>query len=47
MINKDTNNFVWISSETRSDSKGIIFFEEPYTDQSQLDTTLYWTWVNE
>ncbi len=47
MINKDTNNFVWISSETRSDSKGIIFFEEPYTDQSQLDYHIILDRVNE
>lgn len=37
VINKDTANFVWISSETQVDSKGIIFFEEPYTEQGQLN----------
>ena len=36
-INKDTSNFVWISSETRVDSKGIIFFEEKYEHESQMD----------
>lgn len=37
VINKDTSDFVWISSETRRNSKGVIFFEEPYESQSQLD----------
>lgn len=37
VINKDTNNFIWISSETYRNSRGVIFFEEPYTSQSQLD----------
>lgn len=37
IVNKDTNNFVWISAETVVDSKGIIFFQEPYEHQSQLD----------
>lgn len=36
-INKDTADFVWISSETAIDSKGLIFFQEPYEHQSQLD----------
>ncbi|MGL5682687.1 MAG: DUF4837 family protein [Marinifilaceae bacterium] len=46
-INKDTNNFVWISSETRVDSKGLIFFQEKYTDQSQLNYQVILDRVNE
>lgn len=37
VINKDTTDFMWISSETRVDSKGIIFFEEPYEEQGQFN----------
>ena len=47
LINKDTNNFVWISSETRVDSKGIIFFEEPYVHESQLNYQVVLDRVNE
>ncbi len=36
-INKDTADFVWASYETRVDSRGFIFFEEPYESASQLD----------
>ena len=39
-INKDTNNFVWVSSETAVDSKGFIYFEEPYTNSNQLNDML-------
>lgn len=46
-INKDTNDFVWISQETKVDSKGIIFFEEPYTSQSQLNYQIILERVNE
>lgn len=35
-LNKDTNDFVWLSQETRKDSKGIIFFQEKYEDPSQF-----------
>lgn len=35
-LNKDSANFVWISQETRKDSKGIIFFQEKYDDQAQF-----------
>ena len=46
-INKDTNNFVWLSAETKHDSKGVIFFEEPYTHESQLNDMLIIDRVNE
>lgn len=46
-INKDTNNFVWVSSETRVDSKGFMFFEEPYTHESQLNYQVILERVNE
>lgn len=46
-INKDTNDFVWISSETRVDSKGIIFFQERYEDESQLNYRIIQDKVNE
>ena len=36
-MNKDTNNFVWISAETKQNSRGIIFYEEPYTDELQFE----------
>lgn len=36
IINKDTTNFVWISRETRKDSRGIIFFQKEYKDVAQL-----------
>lgn len=47
VINKDTNNFVWISSETRVDSKGIIFFEEPYEQQGQFNAQVIMDRVDE
>lgn len=46
-INKDTADFVWISSETRVDSKGIIFFQEPYVNESQLNYQIILDRVNE
>lgn len=36
VINKDTADFVWISRETRTDSRGIIFFEKEYKDIAQF-----------
>lgn len=36
-INKDTNDFVWLSAETKIDSKGIVFFQEEYKHESQLN----------
>lgn len=47
VINKDTNNFVWISAETRVDSKGIIFFQEPYENQVQLNYQIIMDKMNE
>lgn len=47
VVNKDTNNFVWISSETRRNSRGVIFFEEPYVSQSQFDYHVILDRVNE
>lgn len=47
VINKDTNDFVWISSETRVDSKGIIFFQENYVSESQLNYQVILDRVNE
>ena len=38
---------MWISSETRVDSKGIVFFEEPYEHESQLDYQVILQRVNE
>lgn len=46
-INKDTADFVWISSETLVDSKGLIFFEKPYEHQSQLDYQVVLDQVNQ
>ena len=46
-VNKDTADFVWISSETRVDSKGIVFFEEPYEHEGQLDYQVILQRVNE
>lgn len=46
-INKDTNNFVWISMETKVDSRGVIFFQEPYVSESQLNYQLILERVNE
>lgn len=36
LINKDTTDFVWISRETRVDSRGIIFFQKEYKDAAQF-----------
>lgn len=47
VMNKDTNNFVWVSSETQRNSRGVIFFEEPYADQSQFDYHVILDRVNE
>ena len=47
VMNKDTNNFVWVSAETRRNSRGVLFFEEPYTDQSQFDYHVILDRVNE
>lgn len=46
-INKDTAGFVWASYETRVDSRGFIFFEEPYESAGQLDYQVILDEVNE
>lgn len=46
-INKDTADFVWASYETRVDSRGFIFFEEPYESVSQLEYQVILDVVNE
>lgn len=46
-INKDSANLVWVSQETQKDSRGIIFFEEPYTDASELNYQIIMDRVNE
>lgn len=46
-INKDTADFVWASYETRVDSRGFIFFEEPYENASQFDYQVILDNVNE
>lgn len=46
-INKDTSDFIWISSETKVDSRGIVFFQEEYKDQSQLNYQVILDRVNE
>lgn len=46
-INKDTANFVWMSFETSVDSKGVIFFEEPYVSESQLNYQVILDRVND
>ena len=46
-INKDTNDFVWLSAETRVDSKGIIFFQDAYKEEGQLNYQVIIDRVNE
>lgn len=46
-INKDTSDFVWISSETYVDSKGLVFFQENYTSESQFNYQIIMDRVNE
>ena len=46
-VNKDTAGFVWISSETQMDSRGICFFTEPYRSEKQFDSTAIVKRVNE
>lgn len=36
-INIDTTDFVWMSLETKEDSRGVIFFQEKYENESQLN----------
>jgi len=46
-VNKDTTNFVWMSSETTRNSKGIIFFTEKYEHESQFNNVIIQDRVNE
>lgn len=46
-INKDTADFTWVSMETKADSRGFIFFQEPYTHESQLNYRIILERVNE
>lgn len=46
-INKDTADFVWASYETRVDSRGFVFFQEPYENAAQLDYQVILDRVNE
>lgn len=46
-INKSDENFAWISSETPIDSKGIVFFQEKYEEEGQLNYTVIIDKVNE
>lgn len=46
VMNKDTNDFVWISKETKADSRGIVFFQRPYESRSQLEYTVILDEVN-
>lgn len=46
-VNKDTTNFVWMSSETTKDSRGIIFFTEKYEHESQFNNVIIMDKVNE
>ena len=46
-MNKDTTDFVWMSSETTKNSKGIIFFTEKYEHESQFNYAIIFDRVNE
>ena len=46
-VNKDTTDFVWMSSETTKNSKGIIFFTEKYEHESQFNYAIIFDRVNE
>lgn len=46
-VNKDTAGFVWISSETQKDSRGICFFTEEYRNENQFNPVVIMTRVNE
>lgn len=47
VVNKDSSDFVWISSETKVDSKGLIFFQENYENQGQLNEMVIIDRVNQ
>lgn len=46
-INKDTVGFAWVSMETKANSRGFVFFQEPYTHESQLNYRIILDRVNE
>lgn len=46
-VNKDTTGFVWFSSETAQDSKGVMFFTEEYEHESQFNEIVIIERVNE
>ncbi len=37
LINKSPENFVWASRETKTHSRGFVFFQKNYTDRKQFD----------
>lgn len=45
-LNKNENGLVWISRETKTDSRGVIFFQENYTRAGQLTAAGVVTAVN-
>lgn len=47
MIRKDSSDFVWISSETKLDSKGLIFFQENYENEGQFNDLVIIDRVNQ
>ncbi|MDL2252366.1 DUF4837 family protein [Odoribacter sp. OttesenSCG-928-J03] len=36
-VNKQIEDFIWISRETKIDSKGVVYFQKPYTDKKQFE----------
>ena len=46
-VNKDTTGFVWFSSETPKDSKGVVFFTDKYEHESQFNDVVMIDRVNE
>ena len=46
-VNKDTTGFVWLSSETSRDSKGVVFFTDDYEHESQFNDVVMIDRVNE
>ena len=45
-VNKDTTGFVWFSSETPRDSKGVVFFTDDYEHESQFNDVVMIDRVN-
>lgn len=46
-VNKSDENFTWLSSETSVDSKGIVFFQERYEEEGQMNYQVIIDKVNE